>query len=210
MKKEDIKFIVIHHSVSSRDKTTFESIDKYHRSKGWNGCGYHFVITGNGSLHNGRDLTVVGCHARDDGMNYKSVGIALTGDFRTELPSDIQLRVLKILLNKLRNTLSIPTENILGHCEVKNAHTPCPGNNLLKWIKQYRDDKLIDSEPDTLRQENLELRKDNSGLKITLNQCQQKCQKKQKLISELKTRIDNDDKMVARFFIKIIRAVFNR
>src|SRR5205809_827024 len=63
--------------------------DKYHRSKGWDGLGYHFVI-GNGTGSGDGQVEVgyrwkrqmVGAHAGNAEYNQRGIGICLVGDFQ--------------------------------------------------------------------------------------------------------------------------------
>ena len=52
-------------------------IDDWHRQKGWQGCGYHFVVRLDGSVEVGRDLNRAGAHCKDH--NPFSIGIAYVG-----------------------------------------------------------------------------------------------------------------------------------
>ena len=62
-------------------------IDKWHRARGWLGCGYHFVIRRNGTVesdekgHRCRPLAQAGAHVGDcgPGWNKRSIGICLAG-----------------------------------------------------------------------------------------------------------------------------------
>ena len=40
-------------------------IDRYHRSLGWKGCGYHYVIPIDGTIEAGRPEEVVGAHCKN-------------------------------------------------------------------------------------------------------------------------------------------------
>lgn len=99
------KGVVVHHSDSFVD--TVETIDAYHKSKGWDGIGYHFVIYRNGEVHKGRDINKQGAHAI--GRNHMT-GICLIGK---DNYSDNQLRSLITLLNDL------------GY-PIENHHEECP------------------------------------------------------------------------------------
>ena len=46
--------IVIHCSATRCDRDyPFERLDKDHRSRGWNGCGYHYYVTRDGRVTSG-------------------------------------------------------------------------------------------------------------------------------------------------------------
>jgi len=140
------KYIIIHHTATSRDNTTFEAINEYHRQK-WNlksslgyYIGYHYLILGNGQYRQGRSDTDEGIHTK--GWNDKAIGICLTGNFMEEKPSEAQLKTLKDLIETLSKRWNIPKENIKGHREV--GATLCPGDNLMSWLLSYRSEPEID------------------------------------------------------------------
>jgi len=112
MKLNKVDYLIIHHSATPRDKTTFEAVRRYHIQKGWGDIGYHFFITADGTIHKGRKEEDVGAHCRASGMNFKSLGICV-------------------------KYLILP-DHILGHCEVPGARTLCPGENLLEWVHIYK------------------------------------------------------------------------
>lgn len=69
--------IIIHHSASPRT-TTVETIRRWHKDRGFDDIGYHFLIRDDGAVVKGRDVHLVGAHAL--GANHDSVGICLIGD----------------------------------------------------------------------------------------------------------------------------------
>lgn len=138
LKSSNIKYLIVHHSATARDTTTFEAVKKYHISKGWGDIGYHFFITPDGKVMSGRTENTIGAHCQADSMNFKSLGICLPGNFMTEVPTVQQLTSLLELLKKLISKYNIPKENVLGHREVSGASTACPGDNLQKWVCNFR------------------------------------------------------------------------
>lgn len=141
----NIKYIVIHHSGGSRKKVTTEMIKKWHiEENGWSDIGYHRVIEFDGSVHMGREDSIVGAHA--EGFNSKSIGICVTGDFDLEkiTENDPQFKTLVQALAVLCRRYSIPVENIIGHRDVylilgqKIAKT-CPGKNLYRLLPRIRE-----------------------------------------------------------------------
>jgi len=140
------QYLIIHHSASARDTTTFASVKAYHISKGWGDIGYHYFITPS-MCHSGRGEDVVGAHCIADGMNFKSLGICLAGNFENETPTDWQVNRLKQLIKELQNKYNIPNKNILAHREVSGAATACCGKNLLPIVIKIRgeimDDELL-------------------------------------------------------------------
>ena len=134
------KQIIIHHTDSSRDRTTFQDVESWHKLRwpdfisqlGWY-IGYHYLINGKGEILKARNDNEIGAHCIP---NYEKLGICLTGNFEIEKPSEAQLNSLEPLLNKLKSIYQITDENIFGHCE--KSQTLCPGKNLMDWLKLYR------------------------------------------------------------------------
>ena len=124
----DAKGIVIHHSASG--DVSANEIDRWHRQKGWDQVGYHFVIRKNGSIEPGRSFEVAGAHKR--GKNSTHLGVCLTGDFTKHKPSKQQLSALMHLVEGLINRFDI--QEVIGH------HDNCPGPNFsldLDFFNQY-------------------------------------------------------------------------
>ena len=101
---------VIHHTASG--DVSAKTIDAWHKARGFDGNGYHFVIRADGSVEKGRSLTKQGAHAlgRND-----YIGIALTGNNNF---TEAQIISLKVLLKDLN----------VNHIE--RHHNKCPGNSL--------------------------------------------------------------------------------
>lgn len=106
----DTSKAVIHHTASH--DVSAETIDQWHKERGWDGIGYHFVIRANGNIEAGRSLYKQGAHAK--GRN-NWVGIVLTGydDF-----TNAQRTSLKNLIAQLK----------ISHIEAH--HEQCPGVGL--------------------------------------------------------------------------------
>lgn len=125
--------VVIHHSAT--DKGSAATFDKFHRSKGWDELGYHFVI-GNGS-ETPDGLIEVGarwhkqkhgahCKTPDQYFNEHGIGICLVGDFTKRPPTARQMQSLSRLVNYLSYACNIPPDRITTHGLV-NPKTQCPG-----------------------------------------------------------------------------------
>lgn len=141
MKKEDIRYIVIHCS-DSPNHLNFDisDVDSWHKEKGWSGCGYHYVITRDGKLQQGRKLNQTGAHAY--GYNSKSIGICLMGgkdqDGNPNLDMTlVQDGVLMTLLEDLSN--QFPNTSIIPHSEI--SPKTCPNFNLEKWLNNGSNKK---------------------------------------------------------------------
>lgn len=136
--REAIQYITVHQTATPRATTTFETIKKYHMNLGWGNIAYHYFIERDGRLRKGRNERTAGTHTRASGMNFKSLGVCVAGNFNEEEPTEAQLKSLTQILKSLAAKYNLPKERILGHREVEGAVTECPGDNLLKWIEEYR------------------------------------------------------------------------
>jgi hypothetical protein len=135
-KSDRWKCIVVHHSASEVDAA--KSIDEYHRSKGWDELGYHFVI-GNGSESADGQIEVGsrwlaqkhGAHCKSDSGYYNEhgIGICLVGNFENHPPTTKQLASLERLVSYLCREFNIDRSEILSHGGV-TGKTLCPGKHM--------------------------------------------------------------------------------
>jgi len=148
-----IREIIIHHTSSSRDNTTIKNINDWHKLR-WPGfvsslgyhIGYHYVILGSGEIIQTRRDNEMGAHSvPNDGR----LGIALTGNFDIDSPSEAQLNSLSPLLTKIKLNYELADNNIYGHWE-KSA-TACPGRGMKKWILLYRQVSILRKIIETLK-----------------------------------------------------------
>lgn len=83
-----VDHLIIHCSATGPDQNiTATDIDKWHRARGWWGCGYHYVITRDGTTQSEasgnrcRPLEQAGAHVGDcgPGWNSRSIGVCMVG-----------------------------------------------------------------------------------------------------------------------------------
>jgi hypothetical protein len=149
--KRDWYWIVIHHSATPSGSE--RDFDREHKEKGWDECGYHFVIgngtnSGNGQVEvSGRwPVQKYGAHAYtpDERFNQHGIGICLVGNFDIDRPTAAQMASLNKLVTYLMRTYNIPPSRVLGHRETKQ--TDCPGRNLnLNVIRRSLQQQLADA-----------------------------------------------------------------
>lgn len=133
-----INKIIVHCSATpeGRDVKT-ETIRKWHvNDNHWNDIGYHYIIELDGTLHKGRDESVVGAHC--SGQNTNSIGVCYVGgvardgktpkDTRTEAQKKTLETVLKFLKKKY------PNASIYGHRDF--AAKACPSFDAKQ---EYKD-----------------------------------------------------------------------
>lgn len=126
-------YIVLHHAEAS--SCSVMDIDKWHKSNGWTGIGYHFFVRKNGEIYRGRPIDKEGAHVL--GKNSVSLGICAEGSFLRERMNEVQKKSICELLVYLKDKF-YPNAQIVGHGEVGDSN--CPGINFpLKEIKDsYR------------------------------------------------------------------------
>lgn len=100
-------------------------IDRWHKQRGFDCIGYHYVIDLDGTIEAGRDIERAGAHAQ--GHNANSIGICYIGgadknmkpkDTRTEAQKESLLCLLQFL------RLMYKDAKIIGHRDV--SAKPCP------------------------------------------------------------------------------------
>ena len=130
------RWVVVHHSATPDGSVA--AFDRMHKLKGWDECGYHFVI-GNGDGAGDGQIQVGprwpkqkwGAHAKtaDNRYNDYGVGICLVGNFENTRPTQKQLASLAKLTAYLQQTYGISAGNVVGHDDT-GKQTACPGRNM--------------------------------------------------------------------------------
>ena len=132
--KRRIDYIVVHCSDTPEGRNnTIDDIRLWHtmkppKGRGWSDIGYHYVIHLDGSIHEGRDVNLIGAHVED--YNAHSIGICYVGgkskDMKTnkDTRTDKQKVALMSLLLDLRKLY--PTARIVGHHDLDKKGKTCP------------------------------------------------------------------------------------
>ena len=127
-----ITLIVIHCSAVRPDQTSSaKKIDEWHKDRGFNGIGYHYVIRRNGEIEPGRPESVIGahCHVKGQNHNKHSIGVCYEGglDIRGQ-PADTRTAEQKAAMRQLLEDLHqrYPRAFIVGHRDL-NPAKKCPG-----------------------------------------------------------------------------------
>lgn len=121
--------IIIHCTATVEgQQVSVADVDRWHRERGFNGIGYHYLIGLNGKVWRGRDEEIVGAHCVNH--NQRSIGVCYVGgvdknmkpkDTRTEAQKEALLKLLRELVNKYHLT----SRDIHGHREFANKACPC-------------------------------------------------------------------------------------
>ena len=125
--KRKITEIIVHCSATPEGKHfTVDDIRKWHKAQGWSDIGYHYLIYLDGSIHNGRDVDIVGAHCSNH--NSRSIGVCYIGGVEKDgkTPKDTrtpeQKDSLLYLLKELKRLY--PNAWIYGHRDF--AAKACP------------------------------------------------------------------------------------
>lgn len=156
--------LVVHHTASANRYTSSEvpaiirGIYRYHtKSRGWSDIGYGFLIDRWGRVYEGRSGStyepIVGAHATSH--NFRTMGIALLGDFGTATPTKASRVALARLVAWKADLHHMPAvgsvrlgdgahshKRVLGHRDAKGGDatgTACPGKVMygyLDWVRR--------------------------------------------------------------------------
>lgn len=121
-----------------------ETIDQWHKERGWSGIGYHYVILNgrrrsrdrfrpedDGRIEVGRPLDTPGAHCR--GHNKHSVAVCLIG--RRHFTAEQLLRALPEIIRKVGKARKIVVK---GHYEYDGRKT-CPNIDMKLITREIRE-----------------------------------------------------------------------
>jgi len=137
----DINKIIVHCSDSSFGNASL--IRQWHKERGFDDIGYHYVINNgyvskgiydpniDGVIEDGRPLDIIGAHCQ--GHNRDSIGICLIGvrTFTWE-----QFKSLKQLLDALITSYNLYTTDVYGHYDFSSNKT-CPNFNVKSFMESF-------------------------------------------------------------------------
>lgn len=120
-----------------------KDIDAWHRAEDKAGCGYHYVITLDGTIELGRDIAVAGAHCRNHNAN--SVGICYIGGLDADgRPADTRTDAQRAALAQLIWRISMLCLRmgwgivpVHGHHDY-NRHKHCPCFNAAREFAAAR------------------------------------------------------------------------
>lgn len=123
----DINEIIIHCADTPNGKEFHNTdIDKWHRERGWQCIGYHWVVCIDGTVEPGRKPEMIGSHA--EGHNAKSLGICMIGkDKFTHEQWDSLATLVRGLVREY------PAARVIGHYEVAVNGKTCPNFDVRSW-----------------------------------------------------------------------------
>ena len=119
--------IIVHCSATPEGKDySVDTIRKWHLQRGFSDIGYHYIIYRDGSIHTGRDESVIGAHCK--GHNSNSIGVCYIGGVAADgkTPKDTRTIEQKQSLVKLLKELKTkyPQASIHGHRDFSSKACP--------------------------------------------------------------------------------------
>ena len=125
--KRDIKELIVHCSATPEGKDySVDTIRQWHLQRGFSDIGYHYVIYRDGSIHIGRDESIIGAHCT--GHNTNSIGVCYIGGCASDgkTPKDTRTAQQKQSLVKLLKELKTkyPQASIHGHRDFSSKACP--------------------------------------------------------------------------------------
>ena len=145
-----INKIYIHCTANSVDsngqsKLTVNDIDKFHRSKGWQCCGYHLVVTTKGEIQRGRADEMIGAGVTGDNSN--SLHLAYIGGLdvkgkNADTRNKEQKEAICKAVSEWMKKYNIPITNVFGHYQAASAKKvgkTCPNFKIEDFRKELEE-----------------------------------------------------------------------
>ena len=131
-----INEIIVHCTATPEGRDyTVADIRQMHKAQGWVDIGYHYLIYRDGSIHEGRNVDMVGAHCQ--GHNAQSIGVCYVGGVARDgkTPKDTRTQAQKdALVHLLMQLVCIyPDATIRGHRDF--AAKACPSFDATKEYK---------------------------------------------------------------------------
>lgn len=131
-----INEIIVHCTATQDGKNIkVEDINRWHKQRGWNMIGYHYVVYLDGTIHQGRSEDQIGAHCLKHNTN--SIGVVYVGGLDANgNPKDTRTEAQKQGLRKLLTELKrkYPKAVIRGHRDF--AAKACPSFDA---TREYKD-----------------------------------------------------------------------
>jgi len=141
--------VVIHHEGDSQTYDNSSVQNKHMDENGWSDIGYEYAISPDGTIYEGRDISVRGSHVA--GANTGSIGILIMGDFEPGMevfghrffmdfngddpgPTQAQIRSAIALVVQLDERYGI--DRVEGHRDAPRQSTKCPGEQCMTLVRE--------------------------------------------------------------------------
>ena len=131
-----INEIIVHCTATPEGRDyTVADIRQMHKAQGWVDIGYHYLIYRDGSIHEGRNVDMVGAHCQ--GHNAQSIGVCYVGGVARDgkTPKDTRTLAQKdALVHLLMQLVCLyPDATIRGHRDF--AAKACPSFDATREYK---------------------------------------------------------------------------
>ena len=131
-----INEIIVHCTATPEGRDyTVADIRQMHKAQGWVDIGYHYLIYRDGSIHEGRNVDMVGAHCQ--GHNAQSIGVCYVGGVARDgkTPKDTRTQAQKdALVHLLMQLVCLyPDATIRGHRDF--AAKACPSFDATREYK---------------------------------------------------------------------------
>ena len=143
----DITEVVVHWSAHFLNQDIgAEEIHGQQKNDGFKGIGYHYVIRKDGTIERGRPINKEGAHAKANGHDKYSIGIAFVGGYTVnsnsglanppygkESLNDEQMKALKMFFNAFYKVW--PGGQAWGHNDTDPQNEPDPGFPVPEFVR---------------------------------------------------------------------------
>lgn len=143
--------IAIHHTVSNpmmEPAAALRGIQNFHMdTRGWCDVGYHFLVSLDGRVWEGRPIRYLGAHV--GGHNTDNIGVSFIGcfhpsggceSFPPQVPPDEMVQAGADVVAGLAQIydIAITPDSVKGHRDHSGASTSCPGDHLHARLDDIR------------------------------------------------------------------------
>ena len=147
MKASDVDSIVIHCSATPEGADfRAKDIDRWHKDRGFQMIGYHYVIDLDGTIEKGRPTTMNGAHCNTSGLsgrpyNSHSIGICYIGGcnkhmYAQDTRTPQQKESLYKLVHKLLDEYGLTLNAVYCHNQF-HKYKACPSFKIDDFKKEY-------------------------------------------------------------------------
>ena len=134
----------LHHTAGHYPKNYSDAVaeiqfiqDYHQNAKGWIDIGYHFLISPQGDIFEGRPIGVVGAHVLN--RNTGNVGISIMGNYHPPVSTAITPETVSsfVTLGKyMKGTYAVSVSSFHAHREI--GQTDCPGDGLYARMPEFK------------------------------------------------------------------------
>lgn len=135
--RKSTKHIVLHCSATRPNMDIgVKDIRRWHKAKGWDDVGYHYVLRRDGRVEKGRPEQDVGAHVAR--YNSTSIGICLVGGVNQNDFTKPENNFTAEQWVALRDLLAVlirkyPDAKVLGHRDFPGVSKACPCFDARQW-----------------------------------------------------------------------------